>query len=316
MSLDLGLKIFSPEVNQTTICPSIAEIAGEIHSRRIARCADESGAGQFGLAPIAEREIRTAHRDLTHRSRRNLAAVVAENQYIAPRERIAHRHALAVDLRFLIDEVIRDRLGLADAVTANQSTAVGKIFSIKFYIRFEYRLAADVDQANRGKTFRAGALRRLPKQGCHTSEYGDLFLAQPIAQRCQAAGVEIENDQRRPVQQRQKHVARRAHVVRAHQADTVSRGNFQRGGFGFDTEKLAPVVPYYALGFARGAGGKVDVRDRIRGNRGTEIARRELAIDSFDVHKPAGRADDFPRRALIRIIRQHRAVVEAGKNLL
>src|ERR1044071_6621077 len=156
MSLDLGLKIFSPEVNKTTVCPSIAEIAGEIHPRRMARCADESGAGQFGLAPIAECEIRTANRDFTHRSRRNLAAVVAENQYIAPRERIAHRHPLAVDLRFLIDEVIRDRLGLADAVTANQSTAVGKIFSIKFYIRFEYRLAADAGSANQRANFCGG----------------------------------------------------------------------------------------------------------------------------------------------------------------
>src|ERR1044071_1552529 len=152
MSLDLGLKIFSPEVNKTTVCPSIAEIAGEIHPRRIARCADESGAGQFGLAPIAECEIRTAHRDLTHRSRRNLAAVVAENQHIAPREWIAHRHPLAVDLPFLIDEVIGDRLGLADAVTANQSTAVGKIFSIKFYIRFEYRLPPPRRTARRAAT--------------------------------------------------------------------------------------------------------------------------------------------------------------------
>ena len=145
-------------------------------------------------------------------------------------------------------------------------------------------------------------LKRLAKHRGDAGKYADFFLAQPIRQGCQPALAQIENDQRRAVEQSQKHVPRRADVVGAQQADPVGGRDMQRVGFASDAEQLAPMIPHDALGRAGRARSKIDIRQSVRREREHGIFPRANRLEMLDIqHAPTGAAD-FSREADVPLV--------------
>src|SRR3990167_5689682 len=113
VSPDFHLKVFAAQVREAAIGCHKAEIAGAVDPCVASlRVRQEGGTGRVRLAPIAQGEIVTPHRDLTDLVEPNFLSVIVEQQNLHVLDRVTNRDNVTGDLTSVIDEVPPDGAGL------------------------------------------------------------------------------------------------------------------------------------------------------------------------------------------------------------
>ncbi len=307
LAAHLDLRVAAPDELQAAVRQPAPEIAGAVDPPvATLGIGQEGGRGQPRPAPVLERQVPAADRDLAHPVERRLLARRIEQPHLGVLDRMAYRHRIAPDLAVWRGEELQRQRRLGRPQAVDEERVRPEMAAEALEVLPHALLAAQNHEADAGKPLLPRFVEEAPVERRRGVEDGDSLARDPGREPGRPLALDVERAERGAVEQRAEDVHHcGVEGVGGQQAQPVLGDQMEGVGVRPDVVQHVAVALHHALGHAGRARGIEDVGRRLRGDlrSDTEKSRPLVPALSQDQHATAGQ---LPRHLAMGFVRQDR----------